>query len=153
MALLNGTGTPLSLYEDPDNEFVAGFIGSPRMNFFDGVVDRWEGNQAWITVPRLGNIEVPVALGTAPRDGTRVTLGIRPKNFDPSHLIRTPLVIDVIENLGGVSYAYSITEGEDQPVVVEWRGKDRPVEGGSVDVGIDPNSVMLFDPASGLRLR
>ena len=60
-------GPPARLYEDPDNLFVAGFIGSPRMNFFEGVVERTESGQALVSLPCLGGVAVPVAVTAALR--------------------------------------------------------------------------------------
>ncbi len=146
-------GSPVKLYEDPDNLFVAGFIGSPRMNFFEGEVHRAEPGRAVVSVPRLGGVEVPVEVSAVPAAGERVTLGLRPEHFGPEGAIRAELSIDVIENLGGVSYAYSSSEGEGLPVIVEMRGRSRPKEGGVLTVGFDPSSALLFDGRTGLRIR
>ena len=146
-------GAPVTLYEDPDNLFVAGFIGSPRMNFFDGVVTRAEAGRAHVTLPRLGGVEVPVAVSEVPGQGQAVKLGLRPEHFEQEGPIRAELIIDVIENLGGVSYAYSSSDGNDHPVIVEMRGKSRPNEGGRLTVGFDPSSALLFDNETGQRLR
>ena len=146
-------GAPVTLYEDPDNVFVAGFIGSPRMNFFDGTVTQVEAGCAHVILPRLGNVEVPVALSDLPQPGQAVQLGLRPEHFEAGGAIRAALTIDVIENLGGVSYAYSSTDGDAHPVIVEMRGKARPRKGGHLEVGFDPASALLFDSDTGLRIR
>ncbi|MEV8467586.1 sn-glycerol-3-phosphate ABC transporter ATP-binding protein UgpC [Fluviibacterium sp. DFM31] len=146
-------GAPVKLYEDPDNVFVAGFIGSPRMNFFDGTVTRVEAGTAHVSLPRLNGVEVPVALSQVPHQGQAVKLGLRPEHFEPEGAIRAALKIDVIENLGGVSYAYSTSDGDAHPVIVEMRGKSRPGEGGQMTIGFDPASVLAFDGDSGLRIR
>ena len=136
-------GAPLDLYRDPDNRFVAGFIGSPAMNFVDGTV-----RGGAVEVPALGTtIAPPVAL---PADGTAVIVGLRPE-----HLEMTPggaATVDLTEALGGVSYAYlSAPSGE--RLVVEERGDVRSREGDGVAVAIDPARAMLFDAASEARLR
>jgi len=146
-------GAPAKLYEDPDNLFVAGFIGSPRMNFFDGTITRVDGTTAVVTLPRLGNLEVPVTLSQVPAAGTSVKLGLRPEHFEPEGPMRAELLIDVVENLGGVSYAYSSDAGDDHPVIVELRGKLPPTQGGRLAVAFDPASVLLFDDETGRRLR
>lgn len=146
-------GPPVTLYEDPDNLFVAGFIGSPRMNFFEASVRHVENGVAEISVPALGELSVPVTLAAAPPLGTRVTFGLRPEHFEPAGALRAALDVDVVENLGGVSYAYSTSTADEPPIIVEWRGKSRPVEGTRMDVGFDPASALLFDPVSGARIR
>ncbi|MGP1357600.1 ABC transporter ATP-binding protein, partial [Roseicyclus sp.] len=93
-------GRPLDLYNDPDNRFVAGFIGSPAMNFFEG---RAEGGT--VTVPGLGGARLS-APGSLSADGP-VTVGLRPNQMSlaegDSH------VVELSEHLGGVSYHYLTT--------------------------------------------
>ena len=146
-------GPPARLYEDPDNLFVAGFIGSPRMNFFEGVVERTEAGQALVTLPCLGGVAVPVAVTAALRPGQAVKIGLRPEHFEPRGQIQVDLNIEVIENLGGVSYAYAAGAQDTHPVIVEMRGTSRPTEGGALTVGFDPAVTLLFDSETGLRLR
>lgn len=146
-------GAPVALYEDPDNLFVAGFIGSPRMNFFEAVVDTVEGGVAHVTIPRLGGITVPVSIGSDITGGSKVTFGIRPEHFDTGGEISSRLTIDVVENLGGVSYAYSTTEGDDLPIIIELRGKIRPRENSDIEIRFSADSVLLFDATSGARIR
>ncbi len=151
--IIEQAGPPVELYENPDNLFVAGFIGSPRMNFFTGQVARIEDGKAIVALTQLGGVEVPIAVADLPAAGAAVTVGVRPEHFEPEGSVQAQLSIDVIENLGGVSYAYSSQAGSDLPVIVEWRGKDRPRTGGDVTVAFDPSSALLFDPESGLRIR
>jgi len=99
---------------------VAGFIGSPAMNFLDGVV---QGGK--IDVPGLQQaVSVPVTL---PEEGTAVSLGLRPE-----HLVIDPEgdthVVELTEALGGVSYAYLMSDTGEK-IVVEERGDDRSDEG------------------------
>ena len=70
-------GAPLDLYRDPDNRFVAGFIGSPAMNFLDGTVA--EGG---VEVPGL-KATIPASV-PLPKEGSKVTLGLRPEHIDGS---------------------------------------------------------------------
>ncbi|WP_373634805.1 ABC transporter ATP-binding protein [Yoonia sp. SS1-5] len=151
--VIEQVGAPVQLYDDPDNLFVAGFIGSPRMNFFTGTVTQVTGGTAIVTLPRLGGLEVPVQLANPPSEGTAVTAGLRPEHFEPDGQLRAELPVDVIENLGGVSYAYSASDTDDAPIIVEWRGKERPTGGAQMRVGFDASSVLLFDTASERRLR
>jgi lactose/L-arabinose transport system ATP-binding protein len=138
-------GAPLDLYRDPDNRFVAGFIGSPSMNFFGGVVE----NRA-IKVPGLGDqvVSTDVAL---PGDGAKVTVGLR-----PNHLIIDPdgdsHAVDLTESLGGVSYVY-LNAGNGDRLIVEAR-EDQPVPHGSrVGITFDPAHAMVFNAETEARLR
>ncbi|MEM9342936.1 MAG: sn-glycerol-3-phosphate ABC transporter ATP-binding protein UgpC [Pseudomonadota bacterium] len=136
-------GAPLHLYRDPDNRFVAGFIGSPSMNFLDGTVAA-----GGVEVPALGQT-VPMSVAL-PSEGTPVTFGIRPE-----HLTISPdggLSVDLTEALGGVSYAYlSAPTGE--KLIVEDRADDRVAEGASVGLMFDPARAYLFERESGVRIR
>ena len=135
-------GAPLTLYDDPDNVFVAGFIGSPRMNFFDGVpVD------GGVRVPDLGDmvIRTPVRM-----DAGAVQVGIRPEHMD---LVEGDAVkLDLLEHLGGVSYVHLLTRGG-RRLIAEARGARGMKVGTTRDVAPDPAHLYLFDPETGLRLR
>ena len=74
-------GTPMELYRDPDNIFVAGFIGSPRMNFLDAEIESIAPRHAVVRLPSGDTITAAVDAHSA-RPGQRVTLGIRPEHFD-----------------------------------------------------------------------
>ena len=138
-------GAPLELYRDPANRFVAGFIGSPAMNFLAGTVAK-DG----VAAPGLS--AAPLALGVAlPGRGQAVTLGIRPQHLalDPAGGTHR---IDHAEALGGVSYVYlSAPSGE--RLVVEARGDEALPPGGRTGIRLDPARVMAFDAQSEARLR
>jgi len=137
-------GSPLDLYRDPDNKFVAGFIGSPAMNFMEGRV-----RDGAIEVPSLAR-PVPVAADFAP-EGSEVTVGLRPEHLtlDSSGETHT---VDLTEALGGVSYAY-LTSRTGERMIVEERGDVRSREGDTVGIGFDDDRVYLFDRKSEARLR
>ncbi|MEQ9037833.1 MAG: sn-glycerol-3-phosphate ABC transporter ATP-binding protein UgpC [Silicimonas sp.] len=138
-------GAPMELYRDPANKFVAGFIGSPSMNFLKGRVV--EGG---VEVPGLGG-EV-IATGVAlPAAGSDVTVGIRPQEVTLS-VAPSPIRVDITEQLGGVAYEYlSTPTGE--PFVAESKGDDAIASGTEVKVGYDAARVMFFDAKSEARLR
>jgi len=138
-------GSPLELYNDPVNKFVAGFIGSPGMNFLAAVVEKRQ-----LKVPGLNNITVPSS-ATLPADGTKLVVGIRPQ-----HLVQTEqpnaFTVDIIEHLGGVSYVHLDTcTGE--KLIIEQRGNglERGVE--SINLAVDIADVMVFDAQTELRIR
>ena len=138
-------GAPLELYRDPDNRFVAGFIGSPSMNFLAGRV----AEDGHVQVDALGkSIEVPVAL---PAAGTEIILGLRPEHIELDHAGQG-LHVELTEALGGVSYTH-LTATTGEKIIVEERGDERAKEGQTVALKFDPARVMAFDAASGARIR
>jgi lactose/L-arabinose transport system ATP-binding protein len=135
-------GAPLTLYDDPDNMFVAGFIGSPRMNFMDAV-----SAGTGIRVPTLGDLEIPSDIRVP--DGP-IKVGIRPEHME---LVEGETVkLDLIEHLGGVSYVHLVTR-DGQRLIAEGRAVRDMKSGSRRDVRVDPAHVYLFDPETGLRLR
>lgn len=136
-------GAPLDLYRDPDNRFVAGFIGSPSMNFLAGTVLGGE-----VHVPALGR-SVAVTAGV-PAEGTAVILGVRPEHMELT--AGGDMRVDLTEALGGVSYAHLIA-GSGEKLIVEERGDERSRQGDMAGLSFDPNRAYLFDAQSGARLR
>jgi lactose/L-arabinose transport system ATP-binding protein len=135
-------GTPLQLYDDPDNMFVAGFIGSPRMNFFPG---RATGDG--ILLDGLGTV-LP---GPRVAPGTPLTVGCRPESFADTGIPVT-FAVTAVEQLGNVAYAYDGTRGQD-PVAIELRGGRGTRPGDRLTTGFAPEALHVFDTATGLRLR
>jgi lactose/L-arabinose transport system ATP-binding protein len=142
-------GSPLKLYDDPDNAFVAGFIGSPKMNFLDGVALDGDGRSVTVAGRTLS---LPLAKDRlAP--GTKVQVGIRPEHFDRGDgaSLVLPVEVDVVEHLGGTSYLYGHAPGR-EPVVVERRDSAPVKPGERVDVRFRPEDLRAFT-AEGARLR
>ncbi|MEO0989395.1 MAG: sn-glycerol-3-phosphate ABC transporter ATP-binding protein UgpC [Pseudomonadota bacterium] len=137
-------GAPLDLYRDPNNRFVAGFIGSPSMNFLKGKV-----NGSGVDVPGLsGSVGVPMTL---PPSGTDVVLGLRPEHLEIDTTGETHKV-ELTEALGGVSYAY-LTSASGEKIIVEERGDERSEEGQMVSLSFDPARAYLFDGETEQRIR
>ena len=136
-------GTPQQLYEDPDNLFVAGFIGSPRMNFLKA---RLAGGTATLTAG--GSLPTPGVADTAD-----MLVGVRPEHFiveGPAD-ISFGFHVDVVENLGGTRYLYgTATSGE--PLIVEAREALHLKPGADIRIGAPAGRALLFTPA-GARLR
>ncbi len=140
--VIEQVGAPLTLYDDPDNVFVAGFIGSPRMNFLDAVaVD------GGVRVPQLGDLKIPTQVAMT---GGKVHVGIRPEHMrlDAGNAVR----LDLMEHLGGVSYLHLVTDNG-QRIIAEARDRRDGRVGDRLDVGVDPERVYFFDCETGLRLR
>ena len=137
-------GAPLDLYRYPENRFVAGFIGSPAMNFLAGKVQN-----GTVQAAGLGqSVAPPVAL---PPDGSDVILGLRPEHvsIDPGGNTHT---VDLTEALGGVSYAY-LTAPSGEKLIVEERGDTRSKEGDTVSLSFEDKRAYLFDAKSEARIR
>jgi lactose/L-arabinose transport system ATP-binding protein len=138
-------GRPMDLYHDPDNRFVAGFIGSPAMNFVkatamaDGLVD----------VPGLGQPFRPTVAGLAA--GQALIVGVRPQ-----HLTLVPggdsHRVELGEHLGGISYLHlRATTGE--RLTVEVREGGTLAAQGNAGLTFDATKAMIFDAVSDRRLR
>ena len=140
-------GSPLALYDDPDNLFVAGFIGSPKMNFLPGLT-----GEGTVRIADY-DVDVPVALREPVAAGRAVMLGIRPEHFDPSGAIALPVKVDVIEHLGGSSFLYARTGPGVDPLTIERRDARDGREGETIEARFDPARAMLFDVETGARLR
>ncbi len=138
-------GSPMHLYKDPDNKFVAGFIGSPAMNFLRGVAG--DGS---VTVPALADRVLPTSV-TLPAAGTEVIVGVRPQDMDLS-AGASPLKLDIRERLGGVAYDY-LTAPTGERLIVETKGDEGLDEGTEVTVAFDDDKAMFFDATSEARLR
>ncbi len=101
-------GAPIELYNRPANTFVAGFIGSPRMNFLPCTVTAREG--AGITLnDAQGRVLHAAVDGRTVADGEEVQLGIRPEHLHPDPE-GYPVTVENVEQLGGESYLYARTE-------------------------------------------
>ena len=144
-------GRPLDLYDNPDNQFVAGFVGSPKMNFIKGrVVDR---NTRSVTVELVGEekarIMQPLA-GAVPETGAKVIVGVRPEHFGNAGEGDADLTvgIDVVEHLGGTSFIYARTaHGED--LVIQ---RDAAKVPDTSEITVSIRKSYLFDE-NGQRLR
>ena len=134
IVVLNGgrieqVGAPLELYNHPVNRFVAGFIGSPKMNFLDGrIAAREEG----ATVLDVGGatVRLPRALPGAV-EGEPVALGVRPEHLSVDPALGIPLgevKVDLIENLGGETLLYA-RAGDGQKLTVALDGQQRVTPG------------------------
>jgi multiple sugar transport system ATP-binding protein len=111
--LIQQIGAPLDLYENPANQFVAGFIGSPAMNFIAGTVEQRNGELA-IRAPDAG-LHVPLpASARAQMAGDRVVVGVRPEDVYlegatmlPPDIVSAEAVIDAVEPMGNEVFVYA----------------------------------------------
>jgi multiple sugar transport system ATP-binding protein len=110
-------GPPLQLYHEPDNLFVAGFLGAPTMNFLAGEVTDSDGRQATIAVAG-GQAAIRVLLATAPVRGQKVTVGIRPEHLALDTPGGIPATVFAVEHLGDGAYLYATVAGSGEQVVM-----------------------------------
>ena len=140
-------GAPLTLYDDPDNLFVAGFIGSPKMNFLKG---RVTGGR--IVLPEFADQSVPMPkLNLPPQDGDEVTVGIRPETFKRGGAAELDLKIEIVEHLGDETYAYARQTGGQVVTIAVAEGRDLGT-GQTIKATFDSARVLLFTK-SGQRIR
>ena len=143
--VIEQVGTPLDLYNKPANIFVAGFIGSPRMNLLPGRIGRVNGHRAEVDVDqgRVIEAEFPVA----PKPGSTITLGVRPEHLVPAEAGTGVLAgeVQLAEHLGGETYIYVALDGG-RTVTVEIKGQATIEPGTRLDLAIDDNRFHVFGP-------
>ena len=152
--LIEQFGAPMDLYNDPENVFVGGFIGSPRMNFLEAHVVNTRDRTATVALDGFDSTKIDVTLkGEVPAKGTKVLVGIRPEHFSESSKTKLKTVIEVIENLGGVSYGYSNSKSE-TPLTIQLEEGHKAKIGSSYGAGHQClEELQLFDAKTQLRIR
>jgi multiple sugar transport system ATP-binding protein len=151
--VIEQAGAPLDLYERPATKYVAGFLGSPAMNFVEAQLVLADGglglrlaDSTLLTLPaaRQGKYQ-------AHRDRT-VTLGVRPEHISraagalPAGFARYTAVIDLVQPTGSRTYATFLLGGTE--TVAELHSHDVSQPGERIELAIDMNRVVLIDPAS-----
>jgi len=168
--ILQQLATPRELYEQPNNLFVAGFIGSPPMNFLPATV---EGNT--VTLP-FGTVEIPPEKAKLAQGKGLLIAGIRPEHFDDAAVVEPHRLahgstfrakVDVTEWLGNEAYAYipidlppeiqtQLTDLEREldmealrpQLVVSLDAASRIGENEEAEIFVDARKMHLFDPQS-----
>ncbi|HUS97230.1 MAG TPA: TOBE domain-containing protein, partial [Hyphomicrobiaceae bacterium] len=141
-------GTPRDVYQRPATKFVAGFIGSPSMNF---VIANYD--EASKTIRALG-AELQVPAGTQLPANRRIEVGLRPEHLridsdhGPIHL-----EVEAVEHLGVDTIIYGRTAAhEPEPIAVRVEGDYRIAAGETIRLNFEPDAIHLFDADNGLRL-
>jgi len=139
-------GAPLQVYDDPASLFVAGFIGSPSMNFMPG-------RRAGDGVEVGEGVVVPLPPGIRDKAGEQVTVGVRPEHFVAASGSGPvfKLHVDTVEALGADSLLHAGFNGT--LLVVRIEGHATPQAGTALDVSIMPGKAYFFDTATGKRLK
>jgi len=138
------SGEPMDLYKSPDNLFVAGFIGSPKMNFIPVSVLDKDKNKTKINVLGASALAVPKTNNSF-KISDSLTLGIRPEHLIVNENMKCSWEgkVFVVEKLGSGTFLYLEKEGD--PLVVETDGDSKIKVGDMVKVGFDPNKCHLFN--------
>jgi lactose/L-arabinose transport system ATP-binding protein len=145
-------GSPLDLYDDPENLFVAGFIGSPKMNFFPGAVEDISDGRLTVRLNDVPDTVLTLPPPQAPlKAGDTLTVGIRPEHFNDSGEGRLDLTIDMLEHLGGETFAYA-RHGSGDLVIVETKNGRALKSGEKLEARFDPARALFFGP-DGKRMR
>jgi multiple sugar transport system ATP-binding protein len=174
-------GSPQVLYDTPANLFVAGFIGSPAMNFLPAKVEEGVFRTPLGDLPLIDELRRTLEAGNSPRE---VIIGIRPEHFEDSTLVeehqksRGALFnaqVDVLESMGSDKFAYFSVEGEqamsddladlaadagtaDVPggdsgtLVTRLSAESGVRQGERAEVWVDTGKIQVFEPASGKNL-
>jgi multiple sugar transport system ATP-binding protein len=146
--------SPQTLYDHPANMFVAGFIGSPAMNFFEAKLDRQDGG----LLVDLGSVQLPVpatkADAIATHIGKPIFFGIRPEDVHDAHYVppgidpkaKFSANVNVIEPLGAEVFAYVENGGKE--MVARFDPRTNARVGQPVDVVADMDKIHVFDRES-----
>ncbi|MBV2143159.1 sn-glycerol-3-phosphate ABC transporter ATP-binding protein UgpC [Falsochrobactrum sp. TDYN1] len=143
-------GSPLELYHHPVNRFVAGFIGSPTMNFIEVKARTVDGDGISVELGNGRSLKVPVN-GEGVSEGTPLVLGVRPEHLHPAADGVLEGEIMVVERLGGETYLYVHYENASGLVVSEAGGNSTARAHETVKLGFDAADAHLFT-ADGLAL-
>jgi multiple sugar transport system ATP-binding protein len=179
--LLQQVGTPKELYDRPSNLFVAGFIGSPAMNFLSGTLEQGKLRTSLGDFPLSDRLRQEL---TQAGTGRQVIVGMRPENFEDAALVSADLrgqgitfktAIDVLESMGSDVYVYftkgretgmnaaeleelaadsgrADTGGSGDTLVARLDAATQIREGADAELWVDARAVHVFDPATGRNL-
>ncbi len=165
--------TPLGLYNHPDNIFVAGFIGTPRMNFWEGTLLR-DGNTVCVRLNAGVSFELPYTalhrVQTRYMDGKHpLVVGVRPDdlrlwqdNLDPAVWVKIPATTGVVEVLGGESIIYGrpglpyeedpSSDATAHEIILKAPADCSVTRGDAIEVGINIQKLHVFDKETEITL-
>ena len=143
-------GTPMELYERPNSEFVAQFIGSPAMNLLAGTIDK-PGPETVVALASGLTVTVPIATNAAD-EGRRVNVGVRPEDLQPA---ASPALfqgkVALTEALGEVTLLYFEPQADGTQVVAKVPGNHSGLRGQTLGLTADPSKLHLFSDGVSLR--
>jgi multiple sugar transport system ATP-binding protein len=142
-------GSPLEVYLHPANRFVAGFVGSPKMNFLSATVVELQPGQAMIRLKNGYNFEFPFqpeGTGRTLKMGDTVEFGIRPEHISLEQASGVRVRVNIVERLGGEAYLHTLTE-QDEALAIKVDGETPVQEDESIGIRINLPRSHLFGPA------
>lgn len=155
--MIQQLGTPQEVYDHPANMFVAGFIGSPTMNFIPNVQVVAEENSTFILLDGIGRVAVPppYAKRAQASAGRNLTFGIRPAHLEDATLsgldrdIESTIdaTVEIVENLGNELQVYLTSGNKDLIATLHTRSHLAP--GQKIRLSVDSNQMHLFDSDTG----
>lgn len=135
-------GSPMELYSNPMNKFIAGFIGSPSMNFVSGQIKNGKVNSDALAGQELA----------APQGRTGdITIGLRPEHLKIDRKGKG-LRVEIVEMLGGVTYVHAFTQASER-LVLEEKSLNPPKYGDEIGIKFSAKDVFYFDPNTEERIR
>jgi multiple sugar transport system ATP-binding protein len=179
--MVQQVGSPKQLYDTPENLFVAGFIGSPAMNFLSGAIEDGKLRTSLGDFPLTDRLRHEL---TQANTGRQVIVGVRPENFEDAGLVSADnrpngiafkATIDVLESVGSDVYVYFTrgrdsgvnaaeleelaedsgrgdTGGSGDTIVARLDAATRIREGSDADLWVDGRALHVFDPATGRNM-
>jgi multiple sugar transport system ATP-binding protein len=140
-------GSPMYLYEHPINKFVAGFIGSPQMNFLTAKAASPTASGITCNVDGLGSFNLPLHPGSW-KSPESITIGIRPEHVElqkePAYAALTG-VVNIVENLGGETYLHVEVAPNVPLLMVKLHGSRSPSRGERITMFLPADKIYLFD--------
>jgi len=151
--VLQQIATPMELYQRPANKFVAGFIGSPSMNFIEGVIQRSDATVAATGLCTFKGVDLTVDVPCDANRRGRVFLGVRPQHIEVSAdgQNRPRAEVGVVEPMGNEQIVYVTLSGGDKLVAVA-PPEEIIKPGDTVSINIRPEGAHLFDAETGRRI-
>ena len=147
--IVEQAGSPLELYHHPANLFVAGFIGSPRMNLMPARITAADASGVTVAMPAGGDLRLPITAGRA-RAGDAVTLGIRPEALRPDPAGALACQVRLVERLGGLTLLHVTADGAPD-LIVQIEGSADIEAHQAIRLSVAADGCHLFD-AAGLAL-
>ena len=142
--IVSQNGTPMDLYNSPKNLFVAGFIGSPKMNFIESSVISKNSNSSELDILGSGKLSIPKVLSNI-SEGDKIKIGIRPEHLEINQIsdVVWEGKVFVVEKLGSGTFLYLEKDGE--PLVVQTDGDTKIKVGDTIKVGINSSRCHIFN--------
>jgi multiple sugar transport system ATP-binding protein len=149
--------SPLNIYHNPANKFVAGFIGSPAMNFYDGTMQKKKGGFVFQSM----NLQLPIPKKKqkmlAKYLEKKISLGIRPEHITrkqrSSRGVPISVPVEVVEPMGNEIYVYFSVKGNEKNSIARIDASSKPAVGKMLDLSIDMEQAHYFDAENGNVIR